>query len=253
MTYETLLQIEQFSSEEEEQHRITSAKEIEFVLLNMAEKGTRVALYYGASSDSLITTILAVDKTGFWLEGSQNDADNLRIAHSKRLVFVASPQQVKIQFSASHISMSEVDGQPAFFMPLPESIFRLQRREYFRLTPPSSEKLICIIPIAAKPDEPPQQPREMDIMDISAGGIGLICPKDDSTTAPGLVYPECKINLPDVGTIVVTVEVKSLAALTTATGLSIKRAGCEFKNLSGASAILLQRYVTNLQRARVRT
>lgn len=250
MTYDTLLQIEKFTREEEDQHRITSAKEIQYVLMNMAEKGTRIALYYGTSNDSLITTILGADESGFWLEGSQNNEDNFRISKSHHLTFVASPQQVKIQFSATHASLTDVDGQPAFFLSLPDSIFRLQRREYFRLAPPSTEELRCIIPDLEKPEEPP---RVMDIMDISAGGVGLLCPNDDTTTVPGLIYPECKINLPEVGTIVVTVEVKNLAAFTKANGLSVKRAGCEFKKLSGASAILLQRYVTNLQRARARS
>jgi c-di-GMP-binding flagellar brake protein YcgR len=248
MEHGTLLQIETFSSAEEEQHRMTSAKEIEFVLRNMAEKRVRVALYYGDENDAFITTILAVDYTGLWLERSQNDTDNRRIAESKKLTFVGSPYQIKVQFSADQISNTEHQGLPAFFMPLPESIYRLQRREYFRLM----TSLRCIVSAAGKPEkgEPEKLPVEMTIVDISAGGVGLTCTEDDVELLPGQIYPECRIDLPDVGTIIGALVVKNVASFTTPSGKSIKRAGCEFKNLNGASTILLQRYVTNMQRAK---
>lgn len=243
------LKIETFSSLEDDQHCLTSAKEIKFVLHNIAEKGSRVALYYGDANDFILTTLLGVDETGLWLEQSPNDSDNLRISESSKLVFVSSHLQVKIQFTADNASCAEYQGYPAFFLPMPDSLYRLQRREHYRLMAPASKPLCCVIPFG-KP--PRKHPREFIIMDISCGGIGLTCTEADTELVPGTTYPECRIDLPEVGTISGTIVVKNLVILPSASGDAQKRAGCKFINLDGASIILLQRYVMNMQRAKAK-
>ena len=243
------LKIEIFSSGEDGKHRITSPKEIEFILHYIAEKRVRVALYYGDTNDFILTTLLGVDGAGLWLEQSPNSADNQRITKSSKLVFVSSHLQVKIQFTANHVHSVAYQGYPAFYLPLPDSLYRLQRREYYRLTAPVNEPLRCVIAIE-KP--PKKRPREFTVMDISCGGIGLTCTETDAELVPGTSYSDCRINLPELGTINGTVEVKTLILLTSASGHVHKRAGCEFKNLDGASTALLQRYVMNMQRAKTK-
>lgn len=240
------LKIEIFSSEEDDKHRLTSAKEIEFVLRYIAEKGVRVALYYGNANDFILTTLLDADNKGLWLEQSPNDQDNRRIAESNKLVFVSSHLQVKVQFTAHQVSAVVHQGYPAFYLPLPDSLYRLQRREYYRLIAPVIEPLRCVI---ATGSQPKKQPCEFTIMDISCGGIALTCAETDTELVPGESYPDCRIDLPEVGTINGTVEVKTLALLTSASGDIHKRAGCEFKSLDGQSTIMLQCYVTDMQRA----
>lgn len=243
------LKIEIFSSDEDDKHRITSAKEIEFVLHYIADKRARVALYYGDANDFILTTLLDVDNNGMWLEQSPNDPDNRRIAGSSKLVFVSSHLQVKVQFTAHQASAVVHQGYPAFYLPLPDSLYRLQRREYYRLMAPVNEPLRCVI---AMKKPPAKRPLEFTIMDISCGGVGLTCAEVDTELVPGESYPDCRIDLPEVGTISGTIEVKTLALLTSASGHIHKRAGCKFKNLDGQSTILLQRYVMNMQRAKAK-
>lgn len=243
------LKIESFSNLEDDKHCLTSATEIKFVLHYIAEKGSRVALYYGDANDFILTTLLGVDETGLWLEQSPNDSDNLRISESSKLVFVSSHLQVKIQFSADNASCVTYQGYPAFFLPLPDRLYRLQRREHYRLMAPASKPLCCVIPIG-KP--PKKSQREFIIMDISCGGLGLTCTEAETELVPGATYPECRVDLPEVGTISGTIVVKNLVLLPSASGDAQKRAGCKFKDLDGASIILLQRYVMNMQRAKAK-
>ncbi|MBI5626198.1 MAG: flagellar brake protein [Nitrosomonadales bacterium] len=240
------LKIEIFTSKDDGRHRITSKKEIEFVLQNIAEKTSRVALYSGDTDDFILTTLLGVDSTGLWLEQSPSGPDNQRIATSSKLVFVSSHLQVKVQFTANHASSVVYQGYPAFYLPLPDSIYRLQRREYYRLAVPASEPLRCVIPVE-KPAK--KRTHEIIIMDISCGGVGLTCSESDIELVPGESYPNCRIDLPEAGTIIGTIVVRNLVILTSASGHEQKRAGCEFKDLDGQSIILLQRYVMNMQRA----
>jgi len=239
------LNIEILSGEENEKYRLTSAKEIKFILRTLAARGSRIALYYGGADDFILTTVLGVDDTGVWLEPSSNSSDNQHIAESSKLIFVTSDLQIKIQFTTNHAHSAVYKNDAAFYLPLPDSLYRLQRREYYRLEMPTQYLLHCMIP-AATPNA--KQLSEFTIMDISCGGVGLICAETDTEIAVGKTYVNCLIDLPEVGKISGTIVVKNLFLLPMESGHTQKHAGCEFKNLDGASTLLLQRYVMNMQR-----
>lgn len=245
------LKIEILSEEKDVQLRINSAKEIELIMHYIAEKGTRVALYFDDANHFILTTLLGADDTGLWLEQSPNSFENKRIAESSKLVFVSSHYQVKVQFTAIRANNVLYKGYPAFFMPLPKVLYRMQRREYYRLRTPVINPLHCVI----NPGKGAAIKQRYDfvIMDISCGGVGLTCRETDTELKPGEFYPDCQINLPGVGTVKGTLEVKNLVVLTSETGNTICRAGCEFKNLDGSSTTLLQRYITTVQREKART
>ena len=244
------LVIEKFSSIEEDEFLIASPIEIEFVLRNIAENGSRVALYYGGTNYFILTTLLDVNDTGLWLEQSPNSTNNKRIIGSDDLVCVSSHLNIKVQFTAHQASAVEYQGYPAFYLPLPDSIYRVQRRDSFRLAPPLSEPLRCVIPANVLREK---RQREMTIMDISAGGMKITCAEDDLDLEEGKTYENCQIKLSDVDTIIVTITVRNLASLTTRSGQILRRAGCKFENLDGVTNILLQRYVNNVQRANTKT
>jgi len=243
------LKIEVLSKEKDEKLRISSQKEIKFVMQYIADRGNRVALYYDKEKDFILTTLLAVGDTGFWLEQSRNNTDNRCVAESNQLIFVSSHLQNKVQFTVNQANSVMYQGLPAFYLPLPDSIYRLQRRDYYRLATTMTDPLHCVI--AGKPS-PDIKPREFIIMDISCGGVGLTCTETDVELTPGQSFPDCRIELPELGMIRGTIEVKNLVTLPSKSGNTLKRAGCEFKNLDGASIILLQRYVTNMQRTKTK-
>lgn len=239
MKYETL------SRSEENEHGIVSAKETISILKYIAENATRVALDCIDGNCSIMTTLLGVNDKGLWLEQSTNQLDNKRILESDDLIFVSTHLQVKVQFAARQARSMEYQGYLAFYLPLPKCIYRLQRRNSFRIHVQPAKPLRCAIPTDKRKSS---QPCEVNLMDISAGGMKLTCVETDIELVQGQTYENCQIKLPDLGTISATVVVRSLFSLPTQSGHTIKRAGCQFiKNLSTASNILLQRYVNNMQ------
>ncbi|MDO8466310.1 MAG: flagellar brake protein [Gallionella sp.] len=239
MKYETL------SRGEENEHGIVSAKEIVSVLKHVAENATRVALYYVDGSYFILTTLLGVSDKGLWLEQAANGLDNQRILESGNLLLVSTHLDVKVQFAANQIRGMEYQGYAAFHLPLPKTIYRLQRRESFRLDIPSAKPLRCVIP-AGEPKS--GQSCEVNLMDISAGGMKLTYAEGEAELVQGQTYENCQIKLHDMGTISVTIIVRSLFSLPTKSGHAVKRAGCQFINLSGSANILLQRYINSMQR-----
>lgn len=240
------LKIEELSTENDDKHRITSPSEIKSLMHDIAKSEDRVALYYNHGNNHLQTTLLAVDDACLWLKRNQDDANNINITESDELILVGSHFNVKIQFTVNKCEYLMYQGQPALRLPLPNSLYRLQRRDYYRLTAPVVNPLQCVIGTDKK--SPITKTQEFTIMDISCGGVGLTCKETGVELTPGKSYANCIIDLPGVGTIRGTIEVRNLVLLTFASGLTQKRAGCQFNNLSEQSIILLQRYVTNMQR-----
>jgi len=248
---EVPLKIELFSDGEDSQFRIRSKREILSILKGVAQEGARAVLYYDEGNDFILTTTLKVDEQGMWLDIGSIAASNQRILHSNKIIFISSYHQVKVQFVANRIENVLLDNCAAFYLPLPDSLLRIQRREYFRLTTPASNPLRCIIPVsppsAMAVPEASIPRREVTIMDISGGGVALVCEAHDTELRPGRIYEDCRISLPGVGTIIVTVKVQNSFEVTLRSGQISKRAGCEFTHLSGEAATLLQRYVAHLQ------
>lgn len=239
------LTIEKLHGEQEEECRIASVRQIQSLLRNLSDEGSRAALYCDGASDFIMTSFLDVGDKGLWVEQGTDAAKNRRIAESKRITLVSSLNRVKIQFSVSGIRTVTHQGYPAFYLPLPASLYRIQRREYFRLSIPSSEGLRCSIPVNS-----PQVGRriELPVLDISGGGIRLSCAEEGVEFVHGQTYAGCQIDLPETGRVEVAIRVKNLVSVSPKPGQTITRIGCEFKDVDNAASVLLQRYVTRMQR-----
>jgi hypothetical protein len=84
-------------------------------------------------------------------------------------------------------------------------------------------------------------------MNISEGGIALICKENNIKLEEGAIYPNCRIELPEIGTLLTAIQVKSLFEVTLPNGIITKHAGCEFVRLEARMSMLLQRYVGVMQ------
>src|SRR4030066_74809 len=56
-------------------------------------------------------------------------------------------------------------------------------------------------------------------MNISEGGIALICKENNIQLEEGAIYPNCRIELPEIGTLLTTIQVKSLFQITLPNGI----------------------------------
>lgn len=244
-TKEIPLKIELFSSDEESDFLITNPKEILSILHTIAQRKSRVALYYNEGNSMVLTMILAADENGIWVDAASNPLDNRHIERSNRIIFVSTHNQAKVQFVASSATLGLYENAPAFNFPLPRKLLRLQRRDYYRLVTPGPDILKCVI--CPVPEKAHIQ-REVTVMDISIGGVALICEESGVELRPGMLYEHCQIDLPEVGTLEATIEVKNAFEITDRNGHVKRRAGCVFVKPDGRTSMLLQRYVSQMQR-----
>lgn len=243
MSKEILLTIEKFHDGEENQFLIQSSKEIQLLLQAIAKNNSFVILYFNDEQRFLKTLLLGANEQGIWLDVSPNEEENDALLNSDSFTFVTQHHGAKVQFVCHHTLMAVYASHPAFYFPLPQHILRLQRRDYFRINIPFDEPLKCIIP----PRSDDEHQYEVPLKDISLGGVGLVCKGKGIRLQEGALYPDCRIELPNAGTLIATLQVRYLLDLGTLGRTTIRHAGCQFIHLDSRMSVMLQRYIAIIQ------
>jgi flagellar brake protein len=244
---EVALKIEHFYNDEDLDLRIMSKKEMRSILQSIAEQGSHVALYYGSGRDFILTTLLGVHEQGMWLDVGPFPPENKQILRSDKITFVSAHHHVKIQFVVNSIENASFEDSQAFYLELPDHLLRIQRRAHFRMAIPAHSLVKCIIPIPSENPDDPIVMLEAPIIDISGGGIALRCGEHEKKMPPENIFQGCRISIPDVGTLIVTIEVRYSMNYTAPNKVVHKHVGCQFIDLDAQMNILLQRYIARLQ------
>lgn len=228
-----------------------SRTEILFVLRTLIQKGAMMTAYCDEGRAFLLTTLVAIDDENDRLvfDYGADEEMNRAALTAQKIVFTTQIDRVKIQFSLQRMQLIDWEKRPAFAAPLPKTLLRLQRREYFRLSIPLTAPVKCGVPVSRADGS--IQPVEAQILDISGGGFGLmVMPDLKELFQIGTQFSECRINLPDEGPVLADIRVRSTFDVTTRSGGRYCRTGCEFVNLPGTRLTLIQRYITRIERER---
>lgn len=235
-------------AEDQARYLVSSRLEIIGVLRDLIRQRNLVAAYFNDGNAMLLTALLdmGADNNQIILDYGRDTEVNQRILQAEKITFVTAVNLVKIQFSSPSISLCHFEDAHAFSAPLPLELLRFQRREYFRLTTPVVNPIICNIPL------PNGTVKEVTLADISAGGIGLTLPPADiSVLEQGAIYPGCTIKLPEIGLINVTLAVRDTYEITLMNGNKCLHTGCEFMHVRPNIQSMIQRYINKLERERI--
>ncbi|WP_297448405.1 flagellar brake protein [Ferrovum sp.] len=238
------LTIESFTPDEEHAFRIDAPMAVRGILRDIARHGERVALYYGAREGGVIVTvILDLEANGFWLDATRDAGVNQSIVESPGKFFVSAHLQAKVQFPVKQLELQQREGTNQFYLPFPEYLTRLQRRDFFRLyLPPGLLKCQVETHIG-------QEPLRFAVRDISEGGVALYSERaEDSPLKPGDQIQDCRLILEDGSEIVFDIQVRHSALTRMPSGEELTLIGCRFITLSSRMAMQLQRYITRRQR-----
>jgi c-di-GMP-binding flagellar brake protein YcgR len=233
------------------QYLLHSKSEILAVFRSLIQKGSLITVHFDHGNAFLLTSMLALtpDNTKFILDVGSDDEMNRKALSAKKLILTTVLDKVKIQFRLESLSAAQNGGRAAFLATIPESLLRLQRREYFRLATPIATP-INLIAVARRSDGSAQI-IETPLLDISGGGVGLMATPDLAAQLNrGDLLEDCKIILADEGLLVTTLLVRNMFDVTTRTGAQYVRVGCEFVDLSSPRLSMVQRYITRIERER---
>lgn len=225
-------------------------REVRFILRNLIERRAMVSTYYGPTGDFLLTTVLGLsnDENNLYLDWGADETINARVATSDQLTCMTQLDRVKIQFHLLFARPSSLGSTKAFVAPVPDSLLRLQRREYYRLATPATHGITCSVVIHGEGID--ERRVDATVLDISGGGLAVMVPPEGTPFEPDREFHHCRINLPEVGTIETKMRVRSVFRISAANGRPMLRAGCQFVRLPDSQVSMIQRYILRVERDR---
>jgi len=230
-------------------YAVRSPREILTLLRGIGERNQLIRMLIQGDADACVTSILDVDaERGILiLDCSVNPGQNRRVAGATRISFETTLDKIRILFASDKVEETTYENGPALKMAIPDSMIRLQRREYYRMPTPVSTPVRVIIPI---PADLGGGSNVFPLADISCGGIALMDNKLLLESRIGNNYEGCRIDLPEIGMVMTTLQIRNVLDLTLLNSKTNRRLGCEFIDISRGALAAVQRYITKLERER---
>ncbi|MBJ7220546.1 MULTISPECIES: flagellar brake protein [unclassified Brenneria] len=141
-------------------------------LRELKKNDTTVMVHH--SRGQFISKILDVipDNNIFIFDLGGVERENSRALYAGALSFVAEPTGAKVEFSAEIARTVDFQGLPAFTASIPEQLYLIQRRTYFRINTPLWPPLLC------RGELPDDSRFQFTIRDLSLGGVSLYTDRD---------------------------------------------------------------------------
>ena len=214
---------------EEDPFLITSPLAIRALLRSIQRHSSLLRMYISGNPDqSLITTILALDDSEqrVIVDCSKDTDFNERLTHARAVVFDTQLDQIHVHFVAQNIRQATYADLPALSFPFPDSVRRVQRREFYRVEIPMGEPATCVVTLA----NPGKSPRKVNVRmrDISAGGIALLDPDNVLPHEPGSTLKDAQLTFPEVGEVTVDLEVLRIHTTVLPNKKEIVELACKF-------------------------
>ncbi|MFM9835485.1 MAG: flagellar brake protein [Methylophilaceae bacterium] len=235
---------------DEDRCTVSNPKEIGQVLDDLAKNKSMINVSFNQGQDQCLTTVIAVDreKNIAYLDIGIDEGFNKRLASSTEITFTKN-EGVKVKWKCLGITITKLKDGHALKIKFPQSLVRLQRREFFRLKTPIVNPLICKIPLINPEFPDDEKTLELTLQDVSLGGIGAFTVNPlPPQIEEGAIFDDCKIQFPDIGETLVSLCVRNIKQLNMHDRSIRYRLGLEFIQPSRGNQSLIQRYVFNLER-----
>lgn len=224
---------------------VTSHLGITSVLRALMLQKTLIHMHIERQGQAIITTVLDIDtdQARLVVDAAPDDTFNQRLAQANQIHFDALVDKIRVQFNTGQAKPYTFERRSALWLPYPDSLRRLQRRDNYRIDIPVSMPLLCEIPVKGQP-----KPLTLTARDISAGGVALIDPDHAITHDPGSVMRQCSFDLGDVGTVVTNLAIRRISDQAVGEAKPVRVVACEFLHPSASDSILIQNYIGRLER-----
>jgi c-di-GMP-binding flagellar brake protein YcgR len=227
-------------------YQVDSDVEVAYVLRSLARGKAVVTAHVSGSKEFAVTAVLDVDvqTNVVTLDASANLELNQRLIESSPVRFISNDEGVRVQFQALKVESALFKGRPALRITIPRSLYKMQRREYYRMPTPILNPVTCSIPLGE------EQVLEKSLSDISLGGICLVGEFGEDPPALGSILERCSIGLGAIGTLRIDLCVRNTYLIALKNGTHSRRTGCQFLEITPQQEAMVQRYIILLEQKR---
>jgi c-di-GMP-binding flagellar brake protein YcgR len=217
------------------------------LLRDIEAAGCLVTVFFGSEEKFVLTSVLYVDPDQgcITFDAGPDAAAMPALLEAGEITASTKLDGIRILFSCGHGEPCLWNRRPAFRTTIPVVMFRMQRREAFRVPAPVREPVMCRIRL----DDQGQSLRYR-IADLSAKGVSLLVNEPDMPFAPGMVLHDCHMELPGSGTVRGSMKVVRVAKDPVPAHARRRRVACSFCDLPGPTQTMVHKYVLDRQRPR---
>jgi c-di-GMP-binding flagellar brake protein YcgR len=230
--------------QDREKYLLKSRNDVVKTLIELSKKPDLITASYNQGRDSIITTVVDVlqDRDLVIIEYGPDSDKNRKLLAAGSTTCLSKHNDIDIRFQLSGLRSAQYHGQHVFAAPIPETLMRLQRREFFRVHVPLENPLTCRI-VHEKLGE-----LELPLADISVGGLCLLDAEHYLANEKRERLEKCTLLFPNNGgELEVELEVRGIFVYDKKKGKKVQRLGCVFIDLSPEQSRFIQRYITLLQ------
>jgi len=218
-------------------------------LKSLATKKCLLSATFGENYSFLTAILELQDKNKtMMIDCGPKEYLNKELLSSGLVKFKAEFQGIKVFFEGRQIKKVGNLEKPALLVKMPEQIYWVQRRQFYRVRSPLSKESYCRINLAEIDKD--KVTLQFKLFDLSATGFSLLT--DNKELAKPLVidkqYNFCELVLEEIGVHSINFIVRCKMALNADKPHKIQRIGCEFMDISLKSEAAFLRYMQDVER-----
>ncbi|NKI74872.1 flagellar brake protein [Dickeya sp. CFBP 2040] len=216
-------------------------------LRGLQKQDATIMVYH--THGQFISKILEVDSDEgeFLFDLGALERENSRALFAGELEFAAETAGAKVEFRSTISRIVEHDDLPAFCATVPDVLYYIQRRNFFRINSPAWPPMIC------RGELPDNTYFEFNLKDLSLGGLCMYT--DDQTMIslfePGMVLKNIDVDLASYGQFCLDLEFinHTTTKVVDSKGhvKQIERLSFKFPRLNAAQERGLQQVITELE------
>ncbi|MBL6985827.1 MAG: flagellar brake protein [Methylobacter sp.] len=229
-------------------YSVFSPRQIIYNLSILIKNRCLLSVRFGEGQAFFLTAILEIDQknNAVIFDYGPKEALNQQLLKSDKITFQADFSGIKASFNGIMLAQTLYNGEPAFTMPIPESIFWMQRREYFRIKSPRSKGSYCQLTVGG------QKAVDLLLYDISLTGFSVLntSPEISNLLVSGAQFKQCRLVLSGTGEDAIDFKVcaKFVINPDKIAVLKIQKIGCLFTRITPVFETTVQHYINQLQR-----
>lgn len=217
------------------------------LLRKVKRAGALIAVHNEGACDPVLASIKEVNgATGRLSLICKGDPAHVHALLASESVTVnALSGTTKLQFRVTNLTIVSAEPEVEIEVELGEHMLSYDRRRFYRMAVPVAEHVRCMISLVAEGGALAHL--QMGVLDISEGGVSLLCNPTLLDLTPGTRYRDCRIELPDTESFVVTLEVRNVVQHDGDSANHWVRLGCAFVDMSGVEQMLIRHYIDRLE------
>lgn len=227
---------------------ISQQKQIIKYLNLLSQERCLISAVFGKDDkDTFLSAILDLDekKQTLTIDCGPKEYLNKKLLDSSVIKCSSNYKGIAVFFEARKVQKAGEINAPKFILPLPKSLFWVQRREFFRVKSPLSKNSLCKVDFKGLDVE-----SEFKIHDLSANGFSMLSdtPQASPKLRPKAEFNNCKLILKDEEPLTISFEVRNKLPFNLKKPKETERIGCLLTHITPRIESTILRYIQNIER-----